>query len=91
MIAICEPQCIGFAHEAVNSGFIYCARLAFPDEKIIFFDDLSHIQAIQKMFIINNIEIKTLTIDLSRSNHSLILIFIRPTIPFFCLKICLTN
>ena len=66
MIAICEPQCIGFAHEAVNSGFIYCARLAFPDEKIIFFAGLSHIQAIQKMFIINNIEIEAFELSTYR-------------------------
>lgn len=57
MIAICEPQCIGFTHEAVNSAFVYGVRLAFPDEKIILFADQSHIDAIKRMFVINEIVI----------------------------------
>lgn len=57
MIAICEPQCIGFEHEAVNSAFVYGVRLAFPDEQIILFADQSHIDAIKRIFILNNIAI----------------------------------
>lgn len=57
MIAICEPQCTGFAHEAINSAFVYAVRLAFPDERIILFADQSHIDAIKRMFVINNIVI----------------------------------
>ncbi len=57
MIAICEPQCIGSAHEAVNSGFLHGVRLAYPEERIIFFADQSHIDAIARVFAINNIAI----------------------------------
>ena len=57
MIAICEPQCIGFAHEAINSAFVHGVRLAFPNEKIILYADQSHIDAIKRMFVINDIVI----------------------------------
>jgi len=60
LIAICEPQCIGFAHEAVNSAFVHGVRLAFPDERIILFADQSHIDAIVRMFVINNVEINNI-------------------------------
>ena len=57
MIIICEPQCKGFSHEKFNSGFIYGLRLAFPEEKIIFFSHLSHIKAIQNILIHDNVVI----------------------------------
>jgi len=47
MIIVCEPQCKGIMHEKVNSGFIYGLRLAYPQEKIIFFADETHISAIK--------------------------------------------
>jgi len=47
VIAVCEPQCKGISHEKVNSGFIYGFRLAYPQEKIVFFADATHFQAIQ--------------------------------------------
>ena len=55
MIAICEPQVIGYGHEAVNSAFIYGMRLAYKTQKIIFYADQSHIEAIKKVFEINNL------------------------------------
>ena len=47
MVIICEPQCKDISHEKVNSGFIYGLRLAYPKEKIVFFADATHIQAIR--------------------------------------------
>ena len=55
MIVICEPQCREMSHEKVNSGFIYALSLAYPQEKICFFADKSHIQSIKKIFIHDNI------------------------------------
>lgn len=61
MIIICEPQCKGISHEKVNSGFIYGLSLAFPEEKIRFYADATHIEAIKKILdhdkvLINKIE-----------------------------------
>ncbi len=61
MIAICEPQCREISHEKANSGFIYGLRLAYPQEAIRFYADITHIEAIKKILghdniIINNIE-----------------------------------
>lgn len=49
MILICEPQCKKTSHEQVNSGFIYGLRLAYPGEKIIFFSDTAHFEAIKNI------------------------------------------
>ena len=49
MIVVCEPQCKSFSHEKFNSGFLYGLRLAFPDERIRFYGDASHIDSLQKM------------------------------------------
>ena len=57
MIIICEPQCKGMSHEKVNSGFIYGLRLAYPEQKILFFAHASHIQAIKEIFELDNIMI----------------------------------
>ena len=47
MIAVCELQCKGLSHEKVNSGFIYALSIAFPGEKILFYADHTHIEAIK--------------------------------------------
>lgn len=61
MIIICDPQCRDISHEKVNSGFIYGLSLAYPQEAIRFYADITHIEAIKKILIhdnvlINNIE-----------------------------------
>jgi len=52
MIVICEPQCKGMSHEKVNSGFIYGLRTAFPQEKILFYADETHLEGIK--YILKN-------------------------------------
>lgn len=61
MIIICEPHVRGIEHEKVNSGFIYALSLAYPQEPIRFYADITHIEAIKKILIhdkvlITNIE-----------------------------------
>ncbi len=56
MIVVCEPQCKSISHEKVNSGFLYGLRLAFPDDKILFYADQTHIDAIKN--ILNHDKIK---------------------------------
>lgn len=58
MIVICEPLCRGLSHEKVNSGFIYGLRLAFPQETLRFYADITHIEAIKKILVHDNITIK---------------------------------
>jgi hypothetical protein len=72
MIIICEPQCKGFSHEKVNSGFIYALRLAFPEEKLVFYADGTHIDSIQNILsndkiIISNIEYRPIKFGTSFS------------------------
>lgn len=61
MIIICEPIAQESTHEKVNSGFIYGLRLAYPQEAIRFYADITHIEAIKNILdhdkiIIDNIE-----------------------------------
>ncbi|SFM89182.1 hypothetical protein [Methanolobus profundi] len=61
MIIICEPIARGSTHEKVNSGFIYGLHLAYPQETIRFYADITHIEAIKNILdhdaiIIDNIE-----------------------------------
>lgn len=58
MIIICDILCKGISHEKVNSGFISGLRLAFPAEKIIFYADPTHIEAIKKILQHDKIEIR---------------------------------
>jgi hypothetical protein len=60
MIVICEPQCREHGHEKLNSGFIYGLRLAYPQEKIIFYADITHIRVIKKILINDNIIINNI-------------------------------
>jgi hypothetical protein len=57
MIVVCEPQCKSISHEKVNSGFLYGIHLAFPDDKILFYADQTHIDAIKNMFVNDKINI----------------------------------
>jgi len=60
MIAVCELQCKGLSHEKVNSGFLYALRITFPNEKILFFAEQSHISSIRSILINDKIEIQNL-------------------------------
>ncbi len=57
MIIVCEPQCKGFSHEKVNSGFLYGLRLAFPEEKILVYADPSHILALNAILLHDEIPV----------------------------------
>lgn len=77
MIFVCEPQIKSFGHEKVNSGFLYGLRLAFPDEKIVFYGEKSHLHAISKIIEydgikINNIEYVEINFNTSNSLVSFI-------------------
>jgi hypothetical protein len=43
MLVVCEPECIGDAHEEVNSAFLLEFSELIPDERIVFFGDESHL------------------------------------------------
>jgi hypothetical protein len=58
MIVICEPLCKGVSHEKVNSGFIYGLSIAFPDEKLRFYAEATHIEAIKRILIHDKISIR---------------------------------
>lgn len=60
MIVICEPQCKYFAHEKVNSGFLYMASLAYPEDKILFFAHETHITSIKNILSHDNILIQNI-------------------------------
>jgi hypothetical protein len=48
MIAVCELYHREGAHVPFNAGMIEVIRLAFPDEKVVFFGDASHVQQLQE-------------------------------------------
>ncbi len=60
MVIFCEPQVKGLSHEKVNSGFIYGLSLAYPDENIRFYADITHIDAIKNILNIDNIVINNI-------------------------------
>lgn len=43
MIIICEPQCIGFEHVEVNMALLNVISIAFPNDKILFFGESTHL------------------------------------------------
>lgn len=59
MILICEPECHGFAHEEVNSAFVAAMKIAFPDEKMIFLGNASHIDHIKENLKKNQIGLQS--------------------------------
>lgn len=60
MIVICEPGARGLTHEKVNSGFIYGLHLAYPQEAIRFYADITHIEAIKKILDYDEITIENI-------------------------------
>jgi len=60
MIIICDPINKELSHEKVNSGFIYGLRLAYPQETIRFYADITHIEAIKNILIHDNISINSI-------------------------------
>lgn len=46
MIAVCEPQCNGYAHESHNAGMLLALTKAYPNEQVTFFAEKTHIEAI---------------------------------------------
>ena len=60
MIFICEPTCTGISHEKFNSGFIYGLSLAYPQEAIRFYAEITHIEAIKNILINDKIIIKNI-------------------------------
>ncbi len=60
MIIICDPINKGISHEKVNSGFIYGLSLAYPQEAIRFYADITHIEAIKKILIHDKVLINTI-------------------------------
>jgi len=48
MLIVCEPLCVGFAHEKFNSAFLYGISLAYPEEKIVFFAEKNHIETVKE-------------------------------------------
>jgi hypothetical protein len=48
------------SHEKVNSGFIYGLRLAYPQEKMMFYADISHIRTIKEILTHDNTIIKNI-------------------------------
>jgi hypothetical protein len=57
MILVIEPNCREFSHEKVNSGFLYGLRLAFPNDKIRFYADSTHIDNLKYILSYDKIEI----------------------------------
>ena len=60
MIVVCDLLCKSMSHEKVNSGFIYGLSLAFPGEAIRFYADATHIEAIKKILVHDQILIEGL-------------------------------
>lgn len=48
MIAVCELYHQEGAHVPFNAGMIEVIRLAFPEEKIVFFGEAAHVEQVQK-------------------------------------------
>ena len=70
MIIVCEPLCKGISHEKVNSGFLYGLSLAFPNQRILFHADATHIRAIKDILQHDDIEINKLEFCPIRSLQS---------------------
>jgi glycosyltransferase involved in cell wall biosynthesis len=58
MIFICDPICRAGEHVPFNSGILEIVRRAFPDEKVVFLGDQSHILRLKEQtnpFIVDSI------------------------------------
>lgn len=70
MIILCEPSCKSFSHEKINEGFLYKTRLAFPNEKILFFGHKSHIKVLSTNLTDSKIEVSNIQFIKIRINPS---------------------
>lgn len=61
MIAVYEPQCKGLAHESHNAGFLLALHRAFPDKRIIFFAEKTHIAAVKYCFFASGNDFSAVT------------------------------
>jgi hypothetical protein len=48
MLVVCEPECLGDAHEEVNSAFLYEFSQLLPEDKVVFFADESHVACVKR-------------------------------------------
>jgi hypothetical protein len=46
---VCEPQCWGYEHAAVNAAILHTVALAFPERGLIFLAEPSHLQWVQEV------------------------------------------
>lgn len=46
-IVVCEPQCSGSEHAAVNAAFLHTASLALPDNQLMFLGEADHLGWVQ--------------------------------------------
>ena len=60
MLLIIELQCSGFAHEEFNAAFLYGYSLAYPEEKVFFFAEKSHINSVKDVLLSAQLSIKQL-------------------------------
>lgn len=79
MIIVADLLCKSMSHEKVNSGFLYAMHLAFPGEKIRFYAEKSHINAIKNILIHDGIVIDGL-------EYMPISIFLKPLALILLLK-----
>jgi hypothetical protein len=46
---VCEPQCWGYEHAAVNAAILHTVALAFPERELTFLAERSHLQWVQEV------------------------------------------
>lgn len=79
MIIVADLLCKSVSHEKVNSGFLYALHLAFPGEKIRFYAEKSHIDAIKNILAHDGVAINCL-------EYRSINIFLKPLALILLLK-----
>jgi hypothetical protein len=47
MLLLCEPQCSGLSHVPVNAAILATARVAWPDEELLFLAETCHLDAVR--------------------------------------------
>ena len=67
MIIVADLLCKSISHEKVNSGFLHALHLAFPGEKIRFYAEKGHIDAIKNILthdevLINDLEYRSINV-----------------------------
>lgn len=56
MIYIVEPQCYGVEHSLGNAAFLHLLKEIYPNEKIIFFADNSHLTIVKNIALLEEVE-----------------------------------